>query len=76
MNTERESWASLIRRKRDERELLQAALAQLVGTTQPTVSAWERGAGHPSPAMQARLIEALDITPEDLHAAVTGGVAA
>lgn len=51
--------------KRKECGHTQQQLADLLGVTQPTVSAWERGQSRPEPAMTMKLAAALGVQPAD-----------
>lgn len=62
--------ANGLRRLREARLLTQGDLARAIGARQASVSAWERGEVRPRVAMMARLCGALDVTPEELVAAL------
>lgn len=53
--------ASFLRYKRLQRGLTQQALADLVGSDQPTIANYERGSRLPTDEMLAKLAEALDV---------------
>jgi len=65
--TPADRWATLIRERRTELGIRQIPLAAQLGITQQTVSRWESGELPPA-RYHARLIEVLEITPEQLHA--------
>ncbi len=60
-----------LRRLRERQFLTQTQLAERMGLDRyQTVSAWERGTARPRPAMMKRLCEALQVTPDELLAAL------
>lgn len=75
MNDLARSWGQLIRQRRHDKGLRQVDLAELLSTDQSNISSWERGRSVPASAMQPRIVEALKITPEQLHALYRGAAA-
>ncbi len=59
-----------LRELRRRKLLTQAELAKAVGTTYQTVQRWESGASRPRPAAMRKLCEVLEVTPEELLAAL------
>ena len=59
-----------LRELRRRRLLTQKELAERVGVRHQSVQYWEAGQRYPRPAQQRRLSEALEVTPEDLLAAL------
>lgn len=67
-HSHRAAWSALLHRKLDERGMSQYRLAAILGVSRPTVSAWCTATNVPSPEWQARLIEELDISGDELLA--------
>lgn len=65
--TTAQRWASFLQQRRKKLGIRQIPLAERLGTTQSTVSRWERGEIPPA-RYHAALIEILEITPAELHA--------
>lgn len=65
--TTAQRWAQLLRERREALGIRQIPLAERLGTTQSTVSRWERGEIPPA-RYHAALIRELEISPEQLHA--------
>lgn len=62
-------WGQLIRQKRTHQGLTQEALGQRIGDVpQPHISRWESGERTPPADVQARLVELLAISADELHA--------
>ena len=59
-----------LRELRRRRLLTQKELADRLGVRYQTVQLWESGQRYPRPSAQRRLCEALEVTPEDLLAAL------
>lgn len=59
-------FANRLRQARRRAGLTQAELARLVGTSQPTLSAYENGSKVPGEVVQRRLLRALDDRPSRL----------
>ena len=55
---------------RRRRLLTQKELAERVGVRHQSVQYWEAGTRYPRPAQQRRLREALEVSPEELLAAL------
>lgn len=55
---------------RIRRMLTQKELAAAVGATYQSVQAWESGQSRPRPGAQRRLCEVLQVSPDDLFAAL------
>lgn len=60
------SFGTRLHRLRKERGLTQAALAEQLGVSKPTVWAWEQGKARPVESRMAPLAEALDVSAEEL----------
>jgi transcriptional regulator with XRE-family HTH domain len=58
--------ATLLRRRRAELGITQAALAQQVGVTQSAVAGWESGAALPRPAKVLALADLLGVQVQHL----------
>jgi transcriptional regulator with XRE-family HTH domain len=60
-----------LRRFREERQLSQADMAKLIGTTVASISRWETGERRPSSTMFPRIIRATKgkVTPNDFYLA-------
>ena len=61
-----EDFPSALARARIRAGLKQAELALQLGTTQPTISKWERGVEPPSAEFHAGLAEFLEVDRDDL----------
>jgi len=60
-----------LKRLRERQFLTQKQLAERMGLPRyQTILAWERGTARPRPAMMRRLCEALQVTPDELLAAL------
>lgn len=59
----REHWGVVIRQHRQSWDLTQEDVARMVGVSQASVTAWERGTRTPDPEMLVKLVKALDIEP-------------
>ena len=59
-----------LRELRRRKLLTQAELAKAIGTTYQTVQRWESGASQPRPSAMRKLCEVLEVTPEELLAAL------
>jgi len=59
----REHWGMVIRQHRQSWDLTQGDVARMVGASQGSVTAWERGTRTPDPEMLYKLVKALDIEP-------------
>lgn len=62
--------ARLIRAKRLDKFMSQKELAAQLDVTWGTVQRWETNKSLPFPAQQRRLIEVLEIRPEEMRAAL------
>lgn len=62
--------ADVLRDWRRAHFMSQTELAEKLGVTWGTVQRWEASKGLPFPAKQRKLIEVLEISPEDLRAAL------
>lgn len=60
------SFGIRLQRFRKDRGLTQAALAEQLGVSKPTVWAWEQGKARPVESRMAALAQALDVPAEDL----------
>lgn len=60
----------LVKQKRRARFMSQKDLGALLDVTWGTVQRWESSKNLPFPAQQRRLLEVLEITPEELRAAL------
>ena len=63
-------FAQKIRHWRQRRFLTQQGLADRVGASLSTVQKWEMGRTLPYPAMRQKLIEMLEINPDEFFAAI------
>src|ERR1700722_5898867 len=72
-----ERFGALLDGARTRLALSQGALASLLGVSQQTVSRWEQGLSRPRPKMVRRLTEVLNLTPDEVAAAMglSGGSA-
>jgi transcriptional regulator with XRE-family HTH domain len=61
---------ALVRDRRQAHFMSQKELGALLDVTWGTVQRWETNKSLPFPAQQRRLLEALNITPEELRAAL------
>lgn len=61
------NWPRIIKDLRRSRGLKQAALAEMLGVTQPAISHWERGIDEPTVALQTRIRDLLvyDANPQE-----------
>lgn len=62
----REHWGVVIRQHRQSWDLTQEDVARMLGVSQASVTAWERGTRSPDPETLAKLVKALDIDPRVL----------
>lgn len=68
-----EAWGKAITRRREliakltGEEITQAELARRLGVTPVTVWRWEHGQGAPGPVQQAKLIDVLEFTGDELR---------
>lgn len=62
----RETWGAEIRKHRQSWDLTQQDLARMLGVSQASITAWERGTRTPDPEMLVKLVKALDIDPRVL----------
>ncbi len=62
--------SELLKDRRRKRFLTQKALADQVGVTLNTVQRWEMGMSVPFAKQQQKLVEVLNLEPEELLAAV------
>lgn len=60
------SFGARLQRLRKDRGLTQAALAEQLGVSKPTVWAWEQGKARPVESRMEALAQALDVAAEDL----------
>lgn len=59
----RVAWGHVFRAHRKSWDLTQGDVARMVGASQASVTAWERGTRTPDPEMLVKLVRALDIDP-------------
>lgn len=62
----REHWGMTIRQHRQSWDLTQDDVARMIGVSQASVTAWERGTRTPDPETLVKLVKALDIDPRVL----------
>lgn len=62
----REHWGKVIREYRRAWNLTQDEVARMLGVSQASVTAWERGTRTPDPETLVKLVKALDIDPRVL----------
>lgn len=62
----RELWGMEIRKHRQSWNLTQDDLARMLGVSQASITAWERGTRTPDPETLVKLVKALDIDPRVL----------